>query len=205
MIIARNWLEEWIDLSGISSDKICEKLNAIGLEVDSFTSVRMPENIVIGRVVSCKDHENSDHLHVCEVDIGSEILQIVCGAKNVALNQIVPLALIGAKMPNGMEIKHAKLRGVESFGMICSASELGLPKLNDGIMVIDESIGELNLGRKLSEIPAFNDDIIEIELTPNRGDCLSLRGIARDLGAAFELGIKKINYNENRIRNRDRK
>lgn len=196
MIIARNWLEEWIDLSGISSDKICAKLNAIGLEVDSFTSVRMPENIVIGRVVSCKDHENSDHLHVCEVDIGSEILQIVCGAKNVALNQIVPLALIGAKMPNGMEIKHAKLRGVESFGMICSASELGLPKLNDGIMVLDESIGELNLGRKLSEIPAFNDDIIEIELTPNRGDCLSLRGIARDLGAAFELGIKKINYNE---------
>ena len=70
MIIARNWLEEWIDLSGISSDKICEKLNAIGLEVDSFTSVRMPENIVIGRVVSCKDHENSDHLHVCEVDVG---------------------------------------------------------------------------------------------------------------------------------------
>lgn len=191
MIISRNWLNEFIDISNISTELICEKLNSIGLEVDSLNKIRMPEKIVVGYVKSCVNHENSDHLHVCEVDVGSEVLQIVCGAPNVAEGQYVACALVGAVMPNGLEIKTAKLRGVESNGMLCSSSELGLPKLNDGLILLDSSIGELTLGKSLSEFSIFNDDIIEVELTPNRGDCLSLNGVARDLSVALDIAMKE--------------
>jgi len=194
MIIVKSWLEEWIDLSGISADKLCETLNSIGLEVDAHTKFQMPKGVVVGFVKSRRAHENSDHLSVCEVDVGSEILQIVCGAKNVAEGQFVAVALVGAILPGEFKIKPAKLRGVESFGMICSSTELGLPKINEGIMVLDESIGELNLGEELSNIELFNDDVIEVELTPNRGDCLSLHGIARDLRAAFGRELKSVKY-----------
>ncbi|ANE36244.1 phenylalanyl-tRNA synthetase, beta subunit [Campylobacter iguaniorum] len=192
MIISKNWLNERIDVSNISVDEICQKLNSIGLEVDSLTKFNIPKNIVVGYVKSCVNHENSDHLHVCEVDVGKdEALQIVCGAPNVAAGQFVACALIGAVMPSGLEIKAAKLRGVASSGMLCSATELGLPKLNDGIMVLDESIGNLVLGKELSEYEVLNDELIEVELTPNRGDCLSINGIARDLSAAFDIPLKE--------------
>ncbi len=192
MIITKNWLNEWVDLGSISTEEIAWTLNSIGLEVAAVTHISLPQNIVVAKVLECNAHENSDHLHVCLVDIGSaEKLQIVCGAPNVAAGQFVACALTGAIMPNGLEIKAAKLRGVESFGMLCSASELGLGKLNDGIMLLDESIGELVLGKELREYAAFSDDIIEVELTPNRGDCMSAAGIARDIAAALELPLKE--------------
>ncbi|MBO7370548.1 MAG: phenylalanine--tRNA ligase subunit beta, partial [Campylobacter sp.] len=189
MIVTRNWLNEWIDISGISTEKLLKTLNSIGLEVDSHSKIEIPKKVVLGFVKSKKAHENSDHLSVCEVDVGSEVLQIVCGAKNVAAGQFVAVSLVGAVLPNGLEIKPAKLRGVESHGMICSASELGLPKLNDGIMVLDSSIGELILGKEICEFDVFKDEIIEVDLTPNRSDCLSVRGVARDLSAAFDLPL----------------
>lgn len=160
MIITRNWLNEWIDITEISTDKILKALNSIGLEVDSYKKFSVADKVVIGYVKSKKAHENSDHLSVCEVDTGSQSLQIVCGAKNVESGQFVAVSLIGAVLPNGLTIKPAKLRGVESNGMICSSSELGFPKLNDGIMVLDDSIGELVLGRNLNEYLAFNDELI---------------------------------------------
>ena len=190
MIVTREWLQEWIDISGISTDELLKTLNSIGLEVDSYRKIEIPKKVVVGFVKSRKAHENSDHLSVCEVDIGSEVLQIVCGAKNVAAGQFVAVSLVGAVLPNGLEIKPAKLRGVESYGMICSATELNLPKLNDGIMVLDSSIGELALGKELCEFKAFSDDVIEVDLTPNRSDCLSIRGVARDLSAALDLPLK---------------
>ena len=197
MIISKNWLNEYIDLSEFSGEQICEKLNSIGLEVDSHQKISLPPKIVVAKVESCKAHENSDHLHVCEVNIGSEnLLQIVCGAPNVAEGQFVACALVGAVMSNGLEIKKAKLRGVESSGMLCSSSELGLPKINDGIMILDESIGKLVLGKELRDYDIFSDDIIEVELTPNRGDCLSIFGVARDLSAGFNIELKKINTKE---------
>lgn len=196
MIISKNWLNEFIDVSNLSTEKICEKLNSIGLEVDSLRKLSVPERVVVAKVETCEAHENSDHLHVCSVNVGNETLQIVCGAPNVATGQIVACALEGAKMPNGLQIKKAKLRGVESNGMLCSASELGLPKLNDGIMLLDESVGELILGKELREFGLFNDDIIEIELTPNRGDCLSINGVARDLSAAFDLPLREFETKE---------
>lgn len=197
MIISKNWLNEYIDLSEFSGEQICNKLNSIGLEVDSHQKISIPEKIVVAKVESCKAHENSDHLHVCEVNVGKdELLQIVCGAPNVSEGQFVACALVGAVMPSGLEIKKAKLRGVESSGMLCSSSELGFPKINDGIMLLDESIGKLNLGKELREYEIFNDDIIEVELTPNRGDCLSIFGIARDLSAGFGVELRKINKKE---------
>lgn len=190
MRLSKNWLNEWIDLSAKSAEDICAALNEIGLEVDSCERIRVPSKVVVAKVLECREHENSDHLHVCKVDAG-EILQIVCGAPNVAEGQMVACALEGAKIGE-LSIKKAKLRGVESCGMLCSAKELGLGELGKGIMILDESIGELEIGKELSSYPAFNDYLIEIELTPNRGDCLSVRGVARDLSAKFDLPIKDI-------------
>ncbi len=191
MIVTKNWLQEWVDIADITTEKICEKLNSIGLEVDSTEALRIPEKVVVGRVLACEKHPDADKLNICQVDLGFETTQIVCGAKNVAAGQTVPVATIGADLGNGFVIKKAKLRGVESNGMICGADEIGLPKMNDGILVLDESIGELVLGKELRSYEALNDDIIDIELTANRGDCLSIRGVARDLAAAFGRDLRR--------------
>ncbi|WP_456450457.1 phenylalanine--tRNA ligase subunit beta [Hydrogenimonas sp.] len=196
MIVTRTWLEEWVDLEGITTDEICRKLNAIGLEVDSLTRCRIPEKIVVGYVKSCEKHPDADKLSVCQIDLGTATRQIVCGAKNIAAGQYVPVATVGAVMPGGMTIKHAKLRGVESDGMVCSATELGLPRMGDGILVLDDSVGPLEVGRELREYPLLNDDIVEIELTANRGDCLSIHGVARELSVGLDRPMKEFDYEE---------
>ncbi|MFA7083464.1 MAG: phenylalanine--tRNA ligase subunit beta [Arcobacteraceae bacterium] len=200
MIVTRTWLQEFIDISKISTDDICKTLNSIGLEVDSVSKIAVPKGVVIGRVLEKNNHPDADKLSVCLVDIGKEVVQIVCGAKNVNKDQYVPVAVVGCDLGNDFKIKAAKLRGVDSNGMICSSSELGLPKLNDGILVLDSSIGELSLGKELNTYSAFSDDIIEIELTPNRGDCLSIHGIARELATYYNLSFieeeKPLTYNE---------
>lgn len=191
MIFTRTWLNEFIDLEGISLMQITQKLNSIGIEVANAYSLKVADKVVIGLVKEKNKVENSDKLNLCKVDIGTSELGIVCGAKNVEAGQYVAVALVGAVLPNGVKIQKAKLRGVESEGMICSSTELGLAKLNDGIMVLDESIGRLELGKALNEYPLFNDEFIEVELTPNRGDCLSVYGIARELSTAFDKDLKK--------------
>ncbi|TKX30971.1 phenylalanine--tRNA ligase subunit beta [Campylobacter estrildidarum] len=193
MIITKSWLNDWLDLEDKSVDEIAYKLNSIGVEVDKICNLKVPDKIVVGFVKEKTKHENSDKLSICQVDIGSKILQIVCGAKNVEQGQYVAVALKGAYMPNGIKIKDAKLRGVESYGMLCSSEELGFGKINEGIMILDESIGNLELGKALNSYKIFNDALIEVELTPNRGDCLSIYGIACDLAVALELHLKKIN------------
>ena len=191
MIVTRNWLNEWIDLGGIDAEKLCKTFNEIGLEVDALNRVRMPEKIVIGKVLECEKHPDAEKLNVCQVDTGEATpRQIVCGASNVAAGQWVCCAVEGAVMPQGMEIKPVKLRGVDSAGMICSSTELGLPKLENGILVLDESVTNLEVGKPLSGVDYFNDDVIEIELTANRGDCLSIRGVARDLSAALDRPLR---------------
>ncbi len=192
MIITRNWLSEWIDISDVSTEKICDTLNSIGLEVDSVEKIRVPKNVVVGFVKECEKHPDADKLSVCQVDVGDEVVQIVCGAKNVKAGQYVPVAKIGAILGDNFKIKKAKLRGVESSGMICSSEEIGLPKLNDGILELDESIGELVVGKELSQYKEINDDIVDIELTANRGDCLSVFGVARDLSAALDKDLHYI-------------
>ena len=196
MIVTKQWLNEWIDLHAIETKRVCVALNAIGLEVDGLNTVRIPEHVVVGKVLSCEKHPNADKLNVTQVDVGGSTQQIVCGAKNVAAGQMVAIALIGAELPGGLKIKKAKLRDVESCGMICSSNELGLPKINDGIMILDESIGKLIIGKPLSEYPLINDDVIEIGLTPNRGDCQSVYGVARDLSVFFDVEVKKLPHVE---------
>ncbi len=191
MIVTKEWLKEWVDIGDISTEKLCEVLNEIGLEVDSVTEYKIPDKVVVGKVLKCEKHPDADKLSVCQVDTGEETLQIVCGAKNVAKGQLVPVATVGAKLSENFTIKKAKLRGVESNGMICSSEELGLPKLNDGIWVLDKSLGDLQIGKELKEYPLINDTVIDIELTANRGDCLSIHGVARDLSAALDVPLKE--------------
>lgn len=192
MIVTKQWLNEWIDVHAQETERISVALNAIGLEVDGIEKVRIPEHVVVGHVVSCEKHPNADKLNVTQVNVGDSVHQIVCGAKNVAAGQMVAVALIGAELPGGLKIKKAKLRDVESCGMICSSTELGLPKINDGIMILDKSIGELVIGKPLNQYPLLNDDVIEIGLTPNRGDCQSVYGVARDLSVFFDTEVKRL-------------
>jgi len=200
MIVTKSWLNEWIDLKNVTTETLAKTFNAIGLEVDRVESFKVPAKIVIGEVLECEKHPDADKLNVCKVDIGTSIRQIVCGASNVRAGIKVAVAVVGAQMPGGLKIKPVKLRGVESEGMICSSTEIGLPKLEDGIMVLDASIGSLKLGSALSENKFFNDDLIEIELTANRGDCLSIRGVARDLSAALNRPLKEASYKDDEER-----
>ncbi len=194
MIVTRSWLQEYIDLSDISNGELCKKFNEIGLEVDSVTEHKIPAKVVVGEVLECQKHPDADKLNVCQVNIGSQTVQIVCGAANVVNAKYVAVATIGAVLPGDFKIKKAKLRGVESYGMICSSTELGLPKLEDGIMILDDSIGKLEVGKELNEYEKVADTVIELELTANRGDCLSIRGVARDLASAFKKEVYPYNY-----------
>jgi len=195
MIVTRKWLEEFIDLSEVSSETIIETLNRIGQEVEGYKKIEIPQNVVVGEVIECHKHPNADKLNVCKVNVGDEELQIVCGASNVAASQFVPVALIGADL-NGFKIKKAKLRGIESFGMICAAREIGLPDFHDGILVLDNSLGELKVGEYVGNY--LNDEVIELGITPNRGDCFSVRGIARELSAGLNIPLKslELKFNE---------
>ena len=202
MIVTKHWLSEWVNLNSYSSEDLNKTFNSIGLEVDRVVDYSIPKKIVVGYVLECEKHPDADKLNVCQVDIGTAKRQIVCGAKNVAKGMHVAVAIVGAIMPSGLEIKSATLRGVNSEGMICSAGELGLPDINDGILVLDESIGRLELGRELSQYHNLNDTLIELELTANRGDCLSIHGVARDLSAAYNLPLhetEEIHEEQNRI------
>ncbi|MDR2639134.1 MAG: phenylalanine--tRNA ligase subunit beta [Helicobacteraceae bacterium] len=204
MIATKSWLNEFIPLDRLSDEAIAQTFTRVGHEIASVKKIAFDDKIVVGKVVKCEKHPSADKLSVCEVDTGGgEKLTIVCGAKNVKAGQFVPVALIGAKLPS-VEIKQADLRDVTSYGMICSAKELGLGELNDGILPLDSSVGELNAGAKLSDYPALADTIFEIELTPNRGDCLSVFGLARELSAALNTPLKndrraRLNENPNGI------
>ncbi|GAA8049877.1 phenylalanine--tRNA ligase subunit beta [Helicobacter pylori] len=171
--------------------KLCEDLSRLGLEVESCIPCIAPKNVVVGKVLEKAPHKNAEKLSVCQVDVGKEVLPIVCGAKNVAPNQFVPVALNGALI-GSTTIAKTDLRGVESCGMICSSIELGFPKINDGILELDESVGELVLGKELNEYAPFNTHVLEISLTPNRGDCLSVLGIAREISAFYHTPLKPI-------------
>jgi len=196
MIVTRNWLNEFIDLGSVSNDKLYETFNSIGLEVDSINEIKIAQKVVIGKILSCEKHPDADKLNVCQIDVGTGTRQIVCGAANVVDAEYVAVATIGAVLPGDFEIKHAKLRGVESEGMVCASSELGLPDTGKGIMILDTSIGELEVGREFGSYEKVADTIIELELTANRGDCLSIYGVARDLSAALDLEMKPFEYKQ---------
>ena len=196
MIITRSWLQEFIDLSSVSNEKLYETFNSIGLEVDSLNEINIAKKVLLGKILSVEKHPDADKLNICQVDVGSGTRQIVCGAANVVDAEYVAVATIGAVLPENFEIKHAKLRGIESEGMICASSELGLTDMGKGIMILDDSIGVLEVGHELAEYEKLNDSVIELELTANRGDCLCVYGVARDLSAALDIEMKPFEYKQ---------
>jgi phenylalanyl-tRNA synthetase beta chain len=196
MIVTRSWLNEFIDLEAVSDKKLYETFNAIGLEVDSMKKIEIDPHVVVGKILSCEKHPDADKLNVCQIDVGTGVRQIVCGAANVVDAEYVAVATIGAVLPGDFKIKHAKLRGVESEGMVCASQELGLPEMGKGIMILDESIGTLEIGKPLNDYPTVADTIIELELTANRGDCLSIYGVARDLSAALDIEMTPFEYRQ---------
>lgn len=194
MIFTKHLLSQFIDISHIPIEEICVRLSSIGLEVESAYALKLPQKVVVAQVLTCTPHPDADKLNVCRVSTGSEELQIVCGAPNVKAGQYVALALEGAVIPHTksgeLKIKKTTLRGVESCGMLCSSTELGLPKINDGIMVLDDTAGKLELGTEVGELELFDDYVIEVGITPNRGDCLSVLGIAREIATCYDLRLK---------------
>ena len=187
MLLSLSWLREFTPYEG-TAEALGDRLTMLGLELED---IRRPydaiSSIVVGHVVSCDNHPESDHLHVCKVDAGQgELLDIVCGAPNVAAGQKVPVALVGTTMPDGMVIKKAKLRGAPSFGMICSERELGLTEDHTGIMVLPESFV---VGKPLVEQLALDREVLDISITPNRADCLSVLGLARETALAYSLPL----------------
>jgi len=188
MKITTEWLNDWV-ATGTDIEKISDTLTMAGLEVDSVESVSAPiSRLVVGKVLSVAKHSNADKLKVCQVDVGkNKPLQIVCGAGNVAEGMKVAVALVGCTLPGGMQIKSAEIRGVKSAGMLCSASELGLEEESSGLLPLDNGS---KVGSDAFQVLSLDDTVIDIDLTPNRGDCLSVRGIARELAAITGKKLK---------------
>jgi len=180
--ISLNWLKEFIRLPADGA-AIAHRLASAGVEVASVEPAIPPfQKVVVGRVESLAPHPSADKLKVCQVDVGGRKLQVVCGAPNVKAGMKAPLMLPGGRLPDGEEIKAAKLRGVDSNGMLCSARELKLSEEASGLMVLPD---DAPVGEDLREYLGGDDELIEIEITPNRGDCLSILGVARELSALF--------------------
>ncbi|NLX61145.1 MAG: phenylalanine--tRNA ligase subunit beta [Tissierellia bacterium] len=194
MLVPVKWLKDYVDIEDISSKELADELTLSGSHVESIISLGEDiENVVVGKIEKVEKHENADKLLVCTVDVGNEKLTIVTGARNFKEGDCVAVALVGARLPGGIEIKKTNFRGVDSFGMLCSLKELGyqdnvIPKHHrDGILVLDK---EYPLGTDIREVLGLYGEIIEFEITPNRPDCLSLIGMARETAATFNRQFK---------------
>lgn len=180
MRFSEKWLRDWVN-PPVDAGELAEQLTMAGLEVDAVEPVAGEfREVVVGEVLAAEPHPDADKLRVCQVAVGEgEPLQIVCGAPNVVVGMKAPTARVGAHLPGGLAIKKARLRGVASAGMLCSARELGLSEDASGLMALP---ADAPVGASLSDYLGLDDVSIEVDLTPNRGDCLSLRGIAREIG-----------------------
>ena len=189
MKFSEQWLRSWTN-PAVDRDALVAKLSMVGLEVDSVTPVAGAfHGVVVGEILSAEQHPDADKLRVCQVSNGGETFQVVCGAPNARAGIRIPFAMIGAELGDDFKIKKAKLRGVESFGMLCSASELKVSEDNSGLM---ELAADAPLGMDIREYLGLDDVVIEIGLTPNRGDCLSLAGLAREVGAIYGSDVKPV-------------
>ena len=188
MLFSEEWLRHYIN-PALSSEELCETLTMGGLEVEGAETIAPSfTGIVVAQVLEVADHPNADKLHVCKVDVGEgEPLQIVCGAPNVATGVKVPCAKVGAVLPGDFKIKKAKLRGVESSGMLCSSRELGIDEDHKGLWLLPE---DAPVGEDIRKYARLDDKRIEVKLTPNRGDALSVIGIGRDLRAMTGAELK---------------
>ena len=195
MILSRKWLNEFVDCSQINDREFSEAMTISGSKVETFENLHDKiKNVVVGKIVKMVRHENSDHMWVCQVDIGQEELtQIVTGAQNQKEGDLVPVALHKSLLPDGKTIEKGKLRGEVSNGMMCSLAELGLTQRDypyaseDGLWIIEE---DCKPGDDIGDIIGMDDHIVEFEITPNRSDCLSVIGLAREASATFGKELK---------------
>ena len=202
MLVSLNEIRKYIDLSNLTSQDIANKLTSAGIEVEGITTLARGTNLVIGEVIECVNHPESNHLHICKVDVKDEILQIVCGAPNCRKGLKVIVALVGAKLGD-IEIKKAQLVGVESNGMLCSLKELGVDtkllskEQLEGIeeLPIDAPVGEKNVLSYLG----LDDEILDLSLLANRSDCYALYNVAKELGALFDRKVSIPNYKYNKL------
>jgi phenylalanyl-tRNA synthetase beta chain len=184
MRISIQWLGEWLG-SSPEPRELAARLTMAGLEIEALEAAAPPlPGVVVGEILECAKHPDADTLNVCKVSDGETVVQIVCGAPNARAGMKAPLATIGARLPGGMEIRKAKLRGVESFGMLCSARELGLSEDAAGLMELPAAAPT---GAAIADALRLDDTILEVNLTPNRGDCMSVQGVARE--AALLTGV----------------
>jgi phenylalanyl-tRNA synthetase beta chain len=188
MKFSEQWLRTWVGPQ-VSRDDLVARLSMAGLEVDSVSlAAGVFSGVVVGEVLSTEQHPDADKLRVCQVSSGEETFQVVCGAPNVRPGLKIPFAMIGAELPGDFKIKKAKLRGVESNGMLCSASELQISEDNEGLM---ELPADAPVGQDIRVYLDLDDASIEVDLTPNRGDCLSLAGLAREVGALYAVPVTR--------------
>ena len=188
MKFSEQWLRGWVNPQ-VGRDELVARLSMAGLEVDSVTpAAGVFSGVVVGEVLSTEQHPDADKLRVCQVSNGTETFQVVCGAPNVRPGLKIPFAMIGAELPGDFKIKKAKLRGVESNGMLCSQAELQVGEGNDGLM---ELPADAPVGEDIRVYLDLEDASIEVDLTPNRGDCLSLAGLAREVGALYAAPVAR--------------
>tara|TARA_B110000003_G_scaffold78552_1_gene80047 strand:- start:1988 stop:4339 length:2352 start_codon:yes stop_codon:yes gene_type:complete len=195
MKILRSWLNDWINVNDISDDDLSNAFESLGFEIDNFKQISPNySDIVVGKVIEIYQHPNADKVRVTKVDVGSKIYEIVCGAWNFDVEAVVPVALPKSIIKDNFQIDKREIRGVQSNGMICSASELDLWDDQEGILLLDS---KEKIGSDFSSIYDSNDSIWEIGVTPNRGDCMSHYGVARELSNYFDLKINDNSINLN--------
>ena len=191
MIISEQWLREWVS-PPLSTEELAHQITMAGLEVDAIEPVAGSfEGVVVAEILSAEPHPDADKLQVCRVDSGEGEVQVVCGAPNARAGLKAPLAKVGARLPGDFAIKQAKLRGIESTGMLCAEQELGLSDANAGLM---ELAADAPVGTDLRDYLGLDDRVIEIGLTPNRADCLGVAGIAREVGLLNSLPVQGPQY-----------
>ena len=189
MKILKSWLNDWVDIENINGDDLSEALESLGFEIDNRTEISANyKNIVVGKVVEVYPHPNADKVRVTKVDTGNKIFEIVCGAWNFDVGAIVPVALPKSEIKDGFLIDKRDIRGIESNGMICSATELDLWEDNSGILLLNDDVKP---GTDFSSIYPQNDIVWEIGVTPNRGDCMSHLGVARELSHYLKKPLKE--------------
>lgn len=201
MKVSYKWLQEYVDID-ISPEELSEALTMAGIEVDHISYPGQDiKGVVVGAIEKITPHPEADKLIVCQVRLGQETIQIITGATNVKEGQRVPVAPVGAVLPGGIKMKKAKLRGMDSFGMLCSADELNLDaalvssESKDGIMILNP---ESPIGEDIVLLLNLDDVIFELDLTPNRSDCLSVINIAREIGTILKkpVHLPEINFSE---------
>ncbi|WP_288463807.1 YtpR family tRNA-binding protein, partial [uncultured Pseudomonas sp.] len=189
MKFSEQWLRSWVNPAATHEDLVA-RLSMAGLEVDGVEAAAGSfQGVIVGEVVSVERHPDADKLNVCQVSNGQESFQVVCGAPNVRAGLKVPFATVGATLPGDFTIKKAKLRGVESHGMLCSASELQISDDNSGLLELPAAAP---VGESIRSYLQLDDAIIDVDLTPNRGDCLSIAGLAREVGALYNATVEPL-------------